>query len=180
MKTKVKNKTYSEKKINNTSFCCIFAVSILLLTLFDRWTKIMAVSHLKGAPPVVLIKGVLELRYLENHGAAFGMLQNRQVFFWILTMIFFCFALYFFFKVPKTTRYLPLDISIAILTAGAAGNFIDRITLKYVIDYIYFSLIDFPVFNVADIYVSAGVAVLIILVLFFYKEEEFHFLRTGE
>ena len=132
----------------------------------------MAVSHLKGAPPVVLIKGVLELRYLENHGAAFGMLQNRQVFFWILTMIFFCFALYFFFKLPKTTRYLPLDISIAILTAGAAGNFIDRITLKYVIDYIYFSLIDFPVFNVADIYITCGTAILILLMLLYYSDEE--------
>ncbi|MDY3716667.1 MAG: signal peptidase II, partial [Blautia sp.] len=67
------------------------------------------------------------------------------------------------------------------ITAGAIGNLIDRVRLGYVVDFIYFSLIDFPVFNVADIYVTGSMILLILLVLFFYKnEEDFAFLARSK
>ena len=63
------------------------------------------------------------------------------------------------------------------ITAGGIGNLIDRVRLNYVVDFIYFSLIDFPVFNVADIYVTVSMFLLLILVLFYYKDEDFQFLK---
>ena len=63
-----------------------------------------------------------------------------------------------------------------VISAGAIGNFLDRVRLNYVVDFIYFSPINFPVFNVADIYVTVSFAVLILLIFFKYKEEDFDFL----
>ena len=76
-------------------------------------------------------------------------------------------------RTPVEKRYLPLRICMIILTAGAIGNFIDRLTRGYVVDFFYFSLIDFPIFNVADIYVTVTFIVLVLLIFFYYKDEDF-------
>ena len=76
---------------------------------------------------------------------------------------------------PPDRKYRPLRIVGIMLSAGALGNMIDRIWHHYVIDFLYFSLIRFPVFNVADIYVCVSCGALLILVLFFYKEEDLQF-----
>lgn len=156
----------------------ILAVAIALLVFLDQWTKHLCVAHLKGQSPIVLIPGVLEFTYLENHGAAFSMLQNKQYFFWILTAVFICAAIWFFIKVPKTSFYMPMIATVTVLLAGAIGNFIDRLNLKYVVDFIYFRLINFPVFNVADIYVSLAMVALVALILFKYKDGDFEFLGS--
>ena len=144
-----------------------------ILVIFDQFTKYLAVSHLAGREARVLIPGILELRYLENNGAAFSMLQNQQWFFYILTAVFLIFAIWLMRKIPQnTSEFNPLLWSLAILCAGAVGNLIDRIMHRYVIDFIYFSVINFPIFNVADIYVTVSVILLIILVLFHYKETD--------
>lgn len=153
------------------------AVCIAALIGLDQLTKYLAVLFLKGKNPVSLIPGVLEFRYLENSGAAFGMLQNQQWIFAILTVAFLAAALIFYVRVPKTRRYMPLIFTAAVLVSGAVGNFIDRMAHRYVVDFIYFSVIDFPIFNVADIYVTLSVIALLILVFFHYKEEDFHFIR---
>ena len=62
------------------------------------------------------------------------------------------------------------------LFAGGIGNFIDRVRFNYVVDFFYFKLIDFPIFNVADIYVSVSCVFLAILIIFFYKDKDFDFL----
>ena len=144
-----------------------------ILVIFDQFTKYLAVSHLAGREARVLIPGILELRYLENNGAAFSMLQNQQWFFYILTAVFLIFAIWLMRKIPQnTSEFNPLLWSLAILCAGAVGNLIDRIMHRYVIDFIYFSVINFPIFNVADIYVTVSVILLIILVLFHYKDTD--------
>ena len=74
---------------------------------------------------------------------------------------------------PENRRYLPLRICAVLLCAGAVGNMIDRIFRGYVVDFFYFKLIDFPVFNVADIYVTTAAVILIVLIVFLYKEEDF-------
>lgn len=154
----------------------ILLAAVAILVIFDQWTKKISVLHLKGQSAIELIPGVLEFHYLENHGAAFSMLQNKQYFFWILTAIFICLAIWFFIKVPKTSFYAPMIATITVLLAGAIGNFIDRLTLRYVVDFIYFRLINFPVFNVADIYVSLSVVAMVLLILFKYKDGDFAFL----
>ena len=72
---------------------------------------------------------------------------------------------------------MPLLITCTLLVSGAAGNFIDRVRFGYVRDFIYFKLINFPVFNVADCYVTVSVVLLIILILFVYKEDDFEFFK---
>ena len=164
-------------KQKSAGFYLTALLVILVLTVLDRVTKHLAVIHLKDQAPVPIIRGVLELQYLENRGAAWGMLSGRQWFFWIVTVIFLVICLLYLLKVPAGRRYRPLTITVLFLAAGAIGNFIDRITQRYVVDFIYFRLIDFPIFNVADIYVSVAVTVLILLILFYYKEEDFSFLK---
>ena len=148
-----------------------------VLTGLDQWTKYLAVTRLNGSAPFVLISGVLEFRYLENKGAAFSILQDQQVFFYILTAVFLILAVWILCRMPRVRRYLPVRIALLVLASGALGNLIDRIRLKYVVDFIYFSVIDFPVFNVADIYVTLSVITLALLILFRYREEDFAFLK---
>ena len=144
-------------------------ILVIVAVLIDQYTKYLAVTHLKDGPAFVLIDNVFDLNYLENRGAAFGLLQNRQIFFVCVAILIFAFILYCYVRIPKTGRYLPLRLCGIFIVAGAAGNLIDRIRLGYVVDFFYFRLIDFPVFNVADIYV-------LILIFFRYKEEELEFL----
>lgn len=118
-------------------------------------SKMAVISVSKGQPSVSLIPGVLELHYLypENRGIAFGMFQGSVLFFAIVSVLFLGVILYAWIRIPKERFYLPLLTIATVLAAGALGNFIDRFFRGYVIDFIYFSLIDFPVFNLADVYV---------------------------
>lgn len=166
------------KTKNHIRVTIVAIIALAFLLALDQLTKYLAVNGLKGKGPVTLIPGVLELRYLENRGAAFGSLQNMQGFFWILTLVFLAVAVFFFFKMPKTRHYYPLAACCVILVAGAVGNFIDRIANQYVVDFIYFSIIDFPIFNVADIYISVSFIMILILVFFYYKDGDFQFLSS--
>ena len=81
-------------------------------------------------------------------------------------------------RIPYTKKYMPLRICSILLIAGAVGNLIDRVRLNYVIDFFYFKLIDFPIFNVADCYVVVACIIFAFLILFYYKEDsDFDFLR---
>ena len=81
---------------------------------------------------------------------------------------------------PVSRRMLPLRLITVALAAGAIGNMIDRIVHHYVVDFIYFCLIDFPIFNVADIYVTCSCVLALILIFFYYEDEEFDFLFGKE
>ena len=148
----------------------------VLLIAADQATKLLAVARLKDQAPFVLLPGVLELRYLENRGAAFGILQGQKIFLVLFTGLLSALIIYFYFRVPEGKRHLPVRIFLIMLFSGAIGNFIDRCRLDYVIDFIYFKLIDFPIFNVADCYVTIAVILFAIAILFVYKEEEMDFL----
>ncbi len=144
------------------------------LIVLDQLTKYFAVLNLKGQNPYVIIPEVFQLRYLENRGSAFGMMQNKQLFLLIVTVIFLALLIWFFFKLPDTKKFRPLEVILVFVLAGAIGNMIDRIRLEYVIDFFYFELIDFPIFNVADIYITVSGITFFILFLFYYKEEDFN------
>ena len=148
-------------------FCTLLAI------LLDQWTKHLAVIKLQGKAPFILIDKVFQLCYLENRGAAFGLLQNQRIFFLICALIILVLAVWIYVRLPVQKRYLPLRICIIGICAGAVGNMIDRMYLGYVVDFFYFNLIDFPIFNVADIYVTVSTIVLVILILFYYQEDEF-------
>ena len=147
-------------------------LSILFGVALDQYTKYLAVTHLQEKP-VVLLKDIFQLQYLENRGAAFGMLQNQQWFFLIVGIVAVVVLFTIYVRVEKVKRYIPLRICLLSMIAGAIGNMLDRIRLQYVIDFLYFELIDFPIFNVADIFASVSTCALIVLFLFYYKEQDF-------
>lgn len=160
------------KKKNQIKEWIVGITGILLLVLFDQWTKALAVLHLKGQQALSLWEGIFELSYVENRGAAFGVMQDQQTIFLVLTIAVIILMIGIVLRMPTGRRYLPGKVTILFLGAGAIGNFIDRVSQGYVVDFFYFKLIDFPVFNVADIYVTVAVAVMAYLLLFYYTEEE--------
>ncbi len=153
------------------------AAAVFILVLLDQWSKSMAVLHLKNTDGISLIPGIFRLHYLENRGSAFGMMQNQKTFFVVFTIIALVIIMLIYTRIPDQKRMLPLKWIAVFVYAGAIGNFIDRIRQSYVVDFFYFELIDFPIFNVADIYVTVSAFLLIFLVLFYYKDEDFSFIK---
>ena len=156
--------------------CLTAIVLFAVLVGLDLMTKLWAQNTLPEKP-ISLIQGVFELRYLENRGAAFGLLQNQRTFFIILTIIFLAAMVYVYMRIPSDKKYLPLRLLVIIVSAGAFGNFYDRLTLTYVRDFLYFSLIDVPIFNVADIYVTCSAVAFFIMIVFVYKEDDLAFME---
>ncbi|MBQ9990583.1 MAG: signal peptidase II [Lachnospiraceae bacterium] len=155
-------------------------VMMFILIALDQYTKHLAVINLKDRPAYVIIEGVFELNYLENRGAAFGMLQNQKVLFVFIACIILVAICYVLFKMPEGKRYIWLHVLLVMIASGAVGNMIDRVRLEYVVDFFYFVLINFPIFNVADIYVSVACVLLAIMILFYYKEQDLDFLNIRQ
>lgn len=159
---------------------CIDFMTLLILVAIDQYTKHMAIIKLKDQPAFNIIDGVLEFNYLENRGAAFGMLQNQKMFFVFIAVIFLGVIIYVLYKTPESKKYISLHVLLTMIAAGAIGNMIDRLRFDYVVDFIYCVLINFPIFNVADIYVTVATVILVIQVLFVYKDNDFYFLSFNQ
>ena len=156
-------------------------IIIIISTIIDRITKIWAAKTLTQGFDIAIIPGVLELQYVENTGAAFSILTGKIAFFLILTVILCIVIVYIMLNVPADKRYTPFWLCLVFLLAGALGNFYDRLFYHYVVDFISFVLINFPVFNVADIYVTCSMVALIVLILFYYNDEDLNILlRRGK
>ena len=121
------------KNKKTIQFIGVDCILMVILTLLDQWTKSLVVHHLKDQSDIILIPGIFRLHYLENRGAAFGILQNQRIVFVILTII-------------------------------------------YLAAVFWFSLINFPVINVADIFVVISFIGIAVSILFIYKDDEFEFL----
>lgn len=158
-------------------FLSLFALCSLVLA--DQYTKQLAVSHLKGQEPFVIISRVLEFSYLENTGAAFSSFSGRQTLLIGLTTLVIALLVWKYLTLPGEKRFVPMRLCILFIISGAVGNLIDRVSRNYVVDFIYFVPIDFPKFNVADIYITVGVAVLALLLFFYYRDEELDALIGG-
>lgn len=166
------------KKVLNYLKLIIF---ILVLVSFDQLSKYWATITLKGNEDIYIIKDVLHLHYLDggNTGAAWGMLSGQIMLFIIFTIIAVLILGKILINVNNYNYSLKksiliLEYVISALIAGAIGNLIDRIIHNYVIDFIYFKLIDFPVFNVADCYVTVSCILTVIICIFFLTEDEFN------
>lgn len=145
----------------------VFIISILIVIL-DQVTKHLAIQHLKASSPYIILDNFFQFNYVENYGAAFGILEGRKVFFIIMTLAVVVGISYFLIKNYHEVNVF-LRIGISFLLGGAVGNFIDRVRFGYVVDFISFRLIgkyDFPVFNIADIAIVIGTGLILILVLF--------------
>ena len=155
----------------------LYAAVCILLIAFDLITKHAAENALADGP-IVLVPGALELRYTRNTGAAFGMLKGARILFSLIAAAAVAVIFRILSKTPDTRRMIPFRILLVLIAAGAAGNLFDRLLLGYVRDFIFFSLINFPIFNVADIYVTCATFLLVFTVLFYYRDEhDFDFLK---
>ncbi len=153
-------------------------IALCSLILADQYTKLLAIAHLKGQSSFVIINRVLEFSYLENTGAAFSSFMGKQTFLIVLTTLVTLLLLWKYLTLPEGKHFVPMRLCVLFILSGALGNLIDRVSRNYVVDFIYFVPINFPKFNVADIYITVGVAVLCILLFFYYKDEELETLFT--
>lgn len=139
-----------------------------IIIIIDQATKYGAIKYLKNQRPLVIISDFFQLNYVENRGAAFGILQGRRVIFLVITIAVVLVIAFYLIRYYSQMNFLT-KISFAILLGGAIGNLIDRIRLGYVVDFISIKLIDkydFPVFNIADICVVVSTILIVYLVLF--------------
>lgn len=148
---------------------------LILLIILDQFTKHLAATDLQDKPFIIIPK-VLQLTYHENNGAVWGILSGKIFFLVLLTFVLLSLMVFVYLKIPVEKRYNAIRIILVFICAGAVGNLIDRIINRYVVDFIYFELIDFPVFNMADCYITMSAVLLILLGLFYYKDEDFEFL----
>ncbi len=151
---------------------------VIALVLLDQWVKYLTIENIPLNTSVPLIEGVFELNYIRNQGMAWGMLQNMQWLFIIMTPLILAAVWFSYVRMPHEKRFLPVRIAEVLISAGAIGNCIDRIFRGelfkgYVVDMFYVKAINFPVFNVADSYVSVAFVALLILIVFVYKDDDF-------
>ena len=137
-------------------------VIVAFVVFLDQVTKYLAVKYLMPIGSYPVIKNFFHLTYVENKGAAFGMLQNKTLFFIVITVIVGAVLIYSMIKLPENSVY---NYTLAMILGGAIGNLIDRVRLGYVVDFIDFKF--FPaVFNVADSFIVIGAIILGYLMIF--------------
>ncbi len=159
-------------KDNKIKIMFLPVICIALLTSIDQFTKFVIKSKFELYESKELLKNVFAITYIQNKGAAWGVMQGRRIFFLILTALVVIGCFYVLYNIIGNRKYIMLTICITILISGAVGNMIDRFKYAYVIDFFDFKLIDFPVFNVADIYVTVSMFLIFFLLIFKYKEED--------
>ncbi len=137
----------------------VYYLIALAVVLLDQLTKHLAVEFLKPAGSVPLIDGVLHLSYVENTGAAFGIMKNSRWLFMVISVVAIIILIYVIAKYGKGHAFA--SVAVAMILGGGIGNMIDRVRIGYVIDFIDFRLINFAVFNVADSFVTVGALLLV-------------------
>ena len=157
---------HSERTINSIIWRLTGGLFIIFLVVFDHWTKGLALVRLRSGD-LDLIPGILKLHYLQNTGAAFSMLENQQWLFTLVTFLVIGGAVYYLIKHLSASKWMLAGLTLVI--AGGLGNFIDRIRQGFVVDMFQLDFINFAIFNVADMYLTFGVAILLLMIL---KEEK--------
>lgn len=148
------------------------AVLILAaIVAIDQLTKYIAVTKLMPVGSVTFIKGIMDFTFVRNFGAAFGILQGAKGFFVLITLALAVGSAIAFKKMPKTKGYGLVRASLLLILGGAIGNCIDRLFRGYVVDFFDTAFMEWPVFNMADIFVVIGAVLMAFTVLFVIKDE---------
>ena len=147
-------------------FYALFAAGIVVA---DQVTKYLTVASIPLYQDVAVLPGVLNLTYVQNTGAAFSSFEGQQ---WLFAVIFLVFTgLIFWEYYKKPMGFLPFERwCIAAVYGGGLGNMIDRVRMGYVVDMIETSFMEFPVFNVADIFITCGCILMMAHLIFCNKE----------
>lgn len=147
-------------------FMAIFTV---LIVAADQLTKYLTVANISLGGAVPAIPGLFDFTYVQNTGAAWSSFEGQH---WLFVLVFAVFAAFIIWEFPKNRMgFKPFERwCIVAVFAGGLGNIIDRVRLGYVVDMICLEFMDFPVFNVADCFISCGCIALMFHLIFFNKE----------
>ncbi len=169
------NKT--PKLIANGNYAVRWYGLSLLVLIIDQWTKWLAETKLTFQEPVSVIEPILNWTLAYNYGAAFSFLADaggwQKWFFAILALVMSVFLIGYLIKAPRQAKLLSLGL--ALVLGGAVGNLIDRLLHGHVIDFIHVHYADawhYPIFNIADMGISIGVALIVIDMLFLEKKRQ--------
>ena len=147
-----------------------FFAGIFIIAILDQAAKLFAAGLLPSVKTIPILESVFHLTYVENTGAGFGVFAGHT---WILTALTFLIIVfvvaYVTVKRPKNRTLLT---SLTFMMGGAVGNLIDRVRIGFVIDFFDFTLIDFPVFNIADCFITVGAVIFAIYVIFLSDKKE--------
>lgn len=136
-----------------------------VLVGIDQILKVLAIEYLKPVGSYPIIPDIFHLTYVENRGAAFGMMAGQKWFLiWVTAIVILAAVIAIMAGKIKNTTVL---FSVATIIGGGVGNLIDRVYRGYVVDYVHLKIIDFAVFNFADICVTVGTVILLIYLLFY-------------
>ena len=136
-----------------------YFIAIFILIIDQLW-KSAIVKWMEIGQTIPIWEGVFHLTSLRNKGAAFGILQNQRLFFIIVTLIAVFGIIYYLQTEGKKNRRISFALSL--LLGGALGNFYDRLVRGEVVDSLDFRLIDFPIFNLADVFIFTGVTLMLL------------------
>ncbi len=151
----------------------------VVLILIDQISKYIVRVAFADGSDFPLIPGVFRFVLHKNDGAVWGFLsgtKNSVLYLTIATFVILALIIFIYFRIPDTKKYSALLLIITFIFSGAIGNLIDRIFLNYVTDFLYVELINFPVFNIADCYVTVSVFILSYLIIFKYDDNDLNFL----
>jgi len=162
--------------MSKTKQWAIFAITVAILLALDLWLKTWAAATLQWQPGRDIIPGFLGLTYTRNTGAAFGLFANTAWGRWVLAIFKFVimggllWVYYYLSKRPMQKRLWFIRVPIILIFTGGVGNLVDRIAFGYVRDMLAFLFINFPIFNLADVYVVAGCFLGMFVMLFVVKD----------
>lgn len=145
----------------------IYAIIVIAIVALDRWSKVWAQDVLMQLDTIPIIKDMFHLTYVENTGAAFSILRDKVGFLIFFTGLVLVGLFILLFMSIRNKESKILLVALSMVIGGAIGNMYDRIVFGYVVDYFDVRLINFAVFNVADVFVVCGSILLGIYLIFF-------------
>ena len=154
----------------------IFILCSGVLIALDLWLKHWAAANLQNQPPRGLVPGLIGLTYLENPGAAFGLFAGfawGRVVLSVVSILLMVGILWYYSRIPTEKRFWFIRAPLILIFAGGVGNLIDRLALGVVRDMLQFLFINFPIFNLADVYVTVGAFSFMFVTLFIVKDAPF-------
>ena len=165
---------------NSGKMLLIDAIIFLLTLILDQFVKERIRVTLPERSFFDVIPGILQIYHHENGGSAFGMLQGQTIFFVFIAVLVLLVVSYVLYSIPSEKKYIMLNVALTLVLSGAVGNTIDRVMKSTVTDFIYVSVINFPIFNIADMYIVVATFAILFLVIFVYKDEDLKFIDLGK
>lgn len=147
----------------------LFVIVAVVSFFADRIAKVLVQSSIGVGERLPFIDGLLELRHIHNRGIAFGMFSGAGSIVVVGTVLVGVLLFVFLLRV-EPEDYLTI-VGGALITGGALGNLVDRVQYRYVIDFLHFEFVDFPTFNVADVWITIGVVLVLLAQLVAIRHE---------